>query len=442
MADVTLKAPPEVLDEFAGITGLFPLTPSQPADPRLGPMSPPTGDFGAPLSPNWNPSTPSTLGTNAPDVGTSALPPIQPASDMAPPAGPPGSVDYAQRKYAADVAKREPGVLGKIGGWATSILTPNVAAMIPSTPLGRIVEQRRDLGNLQQAETEQRAEQTAQSEEALRGAQTQETQARTAAMQNPPVKEDWKQVPGTNWAIETGSGRTQQMQGVPAPEDKPDKQNPTQELQRQLIDAENKGDTKTADRLRQQIEDLNPGAEATRAATAEDRATRLQRQKEEDETKATDARQKFTQPFQQAIDTATDAKSYLDGGKYTGPADYALMNEFQEMIVSGQRAGIRFTQNEQDMLRNAQSWYDSLAAKTRHALSGSYFSDEQRKQMVDVMQGIAKRAQKQIDDYATRGGKQGSAGAGGKQGGEQPVYVNGKLTGYTTDGKTYSRMAQ
>lgn len=158
MPDVTIKAPPEVLDEFAGITGLLPLSPS--AGGSVNPLAPPASGL--------------PMGTGAPDVGAAPLPSIQaPQSDTPAPIPPVGSVDYAQQVAQQHAERKLPGVLGKIGGWASSILTPNVAAMIPQTPLGRIVEQRRDLGNLQQAEAEQRAEDTARSEEALRGAQAE-----------------------------------------------------------------------------------------------------------------------------------------------------------------------------------------------------------------------------------------------------------------------------
>lgn len=205
MADVTIKAPPDVLDEFAGITGLFPLTPSQPADPRTSSPMSPASNGGGPLTPNWTPAAPATLGTGAPDVGGSPLPPIAPASapasDMTAPAPPVGSVDYAQQVAQSHADRKPPGVLGKIGGWASSILTPNIAAMIPQTPLGRIVEQNRDLGRLKEAETEQRAEETQRSEEGLRGAQTAEAQAGAGlktAQGAAAGKGEWKLDPETN----------------------------------------------------------------------------------------------------------------------------------------------------------------------------------------------------------------------------------------------------
>jgi hypothetical protein len=175
MPDVTIKASPDVLDQFAGITGLFPLTPSQPADPRIGPMSP--DNAGTPLTPSWNPTAPSTLGTGAPDMGSAPLPPIAPSSAPAPmgaPAPAEGSSDYWRNQLQTDINRPRSGAggtLGKIGGWAASILTPHIAAMIPQTPLGRIAAVNRDTAmeeSTQRSEEEARA---AQSSEEMKNAQ-------------------------------------------------------------------------------------------------------------------------------------------------------------------------------------------------------------------------------------------------------------------------------
>jgi hypothetical protein len=159
------------------------------------------------------------------------------------------------------------------------------------------------------------------------------------------------------------------------------------------------------------IDKLLQGTESATSTQAQRTQAEQDRKAAQDQKQLTE-RDKYVQPFKSAVDTATDAESYVNSGKPTGPGDYAMMNQFQEMIVAGQKAGIRFTQAEQTMLRNAQSWADSIRATARHAIGGTYFSDTQRKQILDTMKGIAARAQKSIDDYDSERGRK-PAGAGG-----------------------------
>jgi len=77
------------------------------------------------------------------------------------------------------------------------------------------------------------------------------------------------------------------------------------------------------------------------------------------------------------------ANDYLNRGTYTGPGDEALMEKFFEMAKP--TSGFRMTEAQQNMLKNAQSWFNSLRAKASHAMGGTYFSDNQRKQIVDTM---------------------------------------------------------
>lgn len=181
MPNVTIKAPADVLDQFAGITGLFPLSPNagvslDPLPPGITGEMPKPSNGGAPLTPNWNPQAPSTLGTGAPDMSAAALPPIAPASapgSMAAPAPAEGSSDYWKNKLQSDIDRKQPGLLGKIGGWATSILTPHIAAMIPQTPLGRIAAENRDVTMGQEAQRSEEEARAAQSAEEMKNAQIQ-----------------------------------------------------------------------------------------------------------------------------------------------------------------------------------------------------------------------------------------------------------------------------
>jgi hypothetical protein len=82
------------------------------------------------------------------------------------------------------------------------------------------------------------------------------------------------------------------------------------------------------------------------------------------------------------------ANDYLNRGMFTGPGDEALMEKFFEMAKP--TSGFRMTQAQMDMLKNAQSWGNSLTAKARHATVGTWFSDEQRQQIVDTMNQLGR----------------------------------------------------
>jgi hypothetical protein len=82
------------------------------------------------------------------------------------------------------------------------------------------------------------------------------------------------------------------------------------------------------------------------------------------------------------------AKDYLESKNFTGPGDEALMEKFFELAKPS--SGFRMTKAQQDMLKNAQSWRNSATAFVRHATTGTWFSEEQRKQIVDTMGALQK----------------------------------------------------
>lgn len=80
--------------------------------------------------------------------------------------------------------------------------------------------------------------------------------------------------------------------------------------------------------------------------------------------------------------------SYIDGRVYDGPGDLALQHEF--FTATQPATGFRMTKVQQDILQNSQNWLNSIQAKAYHFAHGTWFSDEQRRQ-------IAKAAQDAID---------------------------------------------
>ena len=118
--------------------------------------------------------------------------------------------------------------------------------------------------------------------------------------------------------------------------------------------------------------------------------------------------QAATAPVQGALDYATD---YLNKKAYTGPGDEALQEKFFELAKPS--TGFRMSQPQMDMLRNSASWMNSLEGKAHHALTGTWFSDKQRQQIVDTMNQLAQA-------------KGIHSGANGPAGQSQQFTVNGK----------------
>lgn len=110
-------------------------------------------------------------------------------------------------------------------------------------------------------------------------------------------------------------------------------------------------------------------------------------QKAGTKAKADAAQEKLIGPGRDAMAYAAD---YLDktakGIPPTGPKDEALLEKFFELAKPS--TGFKMTQQQIDMLKNAQSWMGSVEAKLRHATTGTWFSSTQRKQIVDAMSDL------------------------------------------------------
>jgi hypothetical protein len=86
------------------------------------------------------------------------------------------------------------------------------------------------------------------------------------------------------------------------------------------------------------------------------------------------------------------AQTYLKSGKFTGPADEALMESFFE--VAKPSSGFRMSQPQIDMLVKGRSWMDSAEGLAYHAKNGVWFPPDQRQQIVDAMSMKAASKQK------------------------------------------------
>ncbi len=83
-----------------------------------------------------------------------------------------------------------------------------------------------------------------------------------------------------------------------------------------------------------------------------------------------------------------DGKPLNGKVEYTGAGDEALMEKFFDLAKPS--SGFRMSQPQIDMLKNAQGWQNSIAAKARHVTTGTWFSDQQRNQIVSTIKQIAR----------------------------------------------------
>ena len=94
--------------------------------------------------------------------------------------------------------------------------------------------------------------------------------------------------------------------------------------------------------------------------------------------------QKVEQPVEAARQYGHD---YLERGYFTGPGDEALLEKFFDLAKPS--SGFRMTKQQIDLLRESRSWTEGAQARIYHALHGTWFSPQQRRQIVSTMDDIA-----------------------------------------------------
>ena len=104
------------------------------------------------------------------------------------------------------------------------------------------------------------------------------------------------------------------------------------------------------------------------------------------------------------------ANTYQKSGKYTGPGDEALMEQFFEMAKPS--AGFRMTQPQMKMLMDSRSWKSGAAAYARHATTGTWFDDTTRQNVVKTINDLA--AAKGVSPTTAGGVASGTSGKPGK----------------------------
>lgn len=81
------------------------------------------------------------------------------------------------------------------------------------------------------------------------------------------------------------------------------------------------------------------------------------------------------------------ANDYLASKAWTGPGDEALQDQFFNLAKP--TTGFRMNQAQIDQLHNMASWMDSWRGKAYHAINGTWFAPEQRRQIVETMNNLA-----------------------------------------------------
>jgi hypothetical protein len=129
-------------------------------------------------------------------------------------------------------------------------------------------------------------------------------------------------------------------------------------------------------------------------------------QKSGTKAKADAATEKTTAPVEAAMQYADD---YLTNGSFTGAGDEALQEKFFELAKPS--VGFRMTAPQMQMLQDSRSWMGSIEAHMRHATTGTWFSDDQRKQIVQTMKQLGEAKKKAL---ASGGQSQNAESKGGK----------------------------
>ncbi len=315
-----------------------------------------------------------------------------------------------------------------IAGTVASSLVPGVGAALHAIPgteehHNSLVRQNTAALNADEAQAHTEAE-TGQADAAAGkdAAEAVKDQALATAAANKPGKEEkwdsfagFTDTDGVPLVREENSGQVVRANDHKPPAgfkaSTPTKEvDPKRDIQTQLAAemAKPAPDQATVKALQQRLRDIDPLGE-DRMAAAEGRANEAdvdrhqqrdfeqRRQTEADADKKQNAREKELAPTQAALDYAdTYAQSV-----HTGSGDEALMEKFFELAKPS--SGFRMSQPQIDMLRTARSWMEGTKALAYHALTGTWFSDEQRNQIMATMKALGEAKVKGTGEVRQQG---------------------------------------
>jgi hypothetical protein len=440
------SAPPAVAQAASTSSSVQPYQPGVPLATQQAQRiqaynsGPGPAQYAARISPvATDPNNPDPTASLRP-AGNPVMPAIAPG--QAQPVNPPTPLDRAQARLAyltrtgsgvSQIKNPVGRVAAGIADVAGTILAPGIAAAIPGTTLHHNV-----LLNQAQAQlnNDQDQEQRALQEENTRG-EIAERNARISAMQN-PTPEAAKTIT-TDQGIQQWNPVTQRYD-IPAGQS-PDRLNKYQIITAgdgtmfrvdpadpthaqpitgpdgkqltgkqdskyvQLEGADGKPHTVEVDSRGNTIKDLGPTGEKPPQVSVNTGTWTLDEDKDGNPVlfnsktgeskgapnlqkagtaaRAAAAQEKLTEPVNSAMGYAND---YLKNGVFTGSGDEALQEKFFELAKPS--TGFRMSQPQIDMLQNARSWMGGAEARARHALTGTWFSNQQRQQIVQTMNDL------------------------------------------------------
>lgn len=359
------------------------------------------------------------LGAPSGDSGLSEYAPVSTGPNLAEDVyagrvAPPTESEYAPVKPSL---KRI--ALGGLLGGVAGIHNPQFGAEVGSEFIGAPAAQREKniasdtkeynaaLTQGRQASQDQLEQAKDQSTEALQHAQEGEANARTNAINNPqptPKADNWQMVPDTNWEIDTATGETREAKGVPAnrtakPEtlEMGDSTYQWDGSKWNKIGPAKKSDTEAGTWSLQEDKDGKPILMNSKTGETKP-ANGIQ--KSGTKAKADEATQKELEPLDSDEQFADD---YLNNGVFTGPKDEALQEKYFDLAKPS--TGFRMSQPQIDMLQNSRNWMGSAEAHLRHMENGTWFSNDQRRQIVSAMHDLAEAKRKTI-----QGGSQNQTG--------------------------------
>jgi hypothetical protein len=240
---------------------------------------------------------------------------------------------------------------------------------------------------------------------------TDEAQARADALRHPATKQEseGKTVTTDQGVFQWNPATSRydvRVGGAPAKNEKPDS------LDQQYNDAIASGDHATAARILKVKEDMaaagrNPEEGTWQIAEDQDgkpvlfnsksgqmKAAPAGVAKAGTHAKAATELEKQQQPYKDILDSVEEARDYAK--EKSGPGDYALL--LRVVDATKPAKGFRFTQSEQDLLIGARSLANSADALYQKAAGGQLLTDDQRKQMLDVLNIVEKHAQQRMKD--------------------------------------------
>jgi hypothetical protein len=348
--------------------------------------------------------------------------------------------DYAQSKLMEDYHKdadpwgspdNHPGFLGKLGHFGSVLAALALHANHELTP--REAEEQQLSKVIQGIEAEN-------SKEGLERAQTQHENAATDVLQNPPDKYSTLATDQGEMRFDPKTGEVSPLQSggqtLQSPSKKaapmlhetdqglflvdPDTKqvtpltyngqplmpkgkdvNTKEGLQQQLVKAENSGDTATANKLKQQIKDLDPNAEQRIVIQQQNAANTNNRQTDAaTEREFTYYRGKWDKDltlYNSQNEKLQEAESFIGNGAL---GDALGSIKALSGLASGAGSGVRITQAELNSIARARGLGGDFQAALQKFGDGKNLTPGQEKQLRTILsdvQGIAGRKERAIN---------------------------------------------